>query len=88
MKEQDLLSKLMSEEELEPGTSSEWTIEESGETNTNFIKKATAVKAKPAPKSMESQEPDLVYEINEESETISHTSKKTTVGKTRPAPKQ
>ena len=87
MKNEDLLSRLMEEEILEPGTSSEWTLEESGETKTTFSKKATATKAKPAPKSMESQNPETVYEIVEESVSNTHSVKKAVVGKSKPAPK-
>ena len=88
MKEQDLLSKLMSEEELEPGTSSEWTLEETGETKTIFSKKATATKSKPAPKAMESTDPEMVYEIVEESVSNTQSVTKTTIGKSKSAPKR
>jgi hypothetical protein len=88
MKDQDLLSKLMEEEILEPGTSSEWTLDESGETKTTFSKKATATKAKPAPKAIESQDPETVYEIVEESVSNTQSVKKSVVGKSKPAPKR
>jgi hypothetical protein len=87
MKDQDLLSKLMSEEELEPGTSSEWTLAESGETKTTFSKKATATKAKPAPKSTESTDSEMVYKLVEESASNTQSVMKTTIGKTKSAPK-
>jgi|GEM_PF-6522869 len=88
MKDQDLLSKLMDEENLEPCNSSEWTLEESGETKTTFSKKATATKAKPTPKSLDSQDPETVYELIEESVSNTQSSKKTTIGKSKPAPKR
>jgi len=88
MKDQDLLSKLMSEEILEPGNSSQWNLEETGETKTTFSKKATATKAKPTPKSAESTEPELVYELVEESVSNTQSVMKTTIGKTKSAPKK
>ena len=88
MKDQDLLSKLMSEEILEPGNSSQWNLEESGETKTTFSKKATATKAKPTPKSTESSDPEIVYEIVEETVSNTQSITKTTIGKSKSAPKQ
>lgn len=88
MKDQDLLSKLMSEEELEPGTSSQWNLEETGETKTTFSKKATATKAKPAPKSTESTDPEMVYELVEETVSNTQSVTKTTIGKSKSAPKR
>ena len=88
MKGQDLLSKLMAEEILEPGNSANWILEETGETKTTFSNKATATKAKPTPKSTESTDPEMVYELVEESVSNTQSVMKTTIGKSKSAPKQ